>query len=102
LSIARSPNAAEILPHLVVVTFTNRAGGRNANSAPASAARGKFATGSANSIQSRLLRHNSFVLHELLTDFGHYLVCLRRWSWSKDDDELWQEFAQNQTRLAGR
>ena len=26
LSIARLPSAAEILPHLVVVTFTNRAG----------------------------------------------------------------------------
>src|SRR5205814_653782 len=41
-------------------------GGRNAAAHAASAARGKFATRSANCIQSRLLRHNPFVLHETL------------------------------------
>jgi len=39
-------------------------GGRNATPHPASSAPGKFATGSADCIQSRLLRHNPFVLHE--------------------------------------
>ncbi len=39
-------------------------GGRNATAHPASSARGKFATGSADCVQPRLLRHNPFVLHE--------------------------------------
>ncbi len=64
LSIARSPNAADILPHLVVVTFTNRAADEMQQRTRQALLRGKFATGSADCIQPRLLRHNPFVLHE--------------------------------------
>src|SRR5215469_13102069 len=99
LSIARLPNAAEILPHLVVVTFTNRA---------------------ADEMQQRtrqiLLEENlkpevhtafnraffgtihSFCM-KLLTDFGHYVGLPAPLELVNDDSDLWQEFAQTQVRI---
>jgi ATP-dependent exoDNAse (exonuclease V) beta subunit len=38
---------------------------------------------------------------KLLTDFGHYLGLPAPLELVEDDDDLWQEFAQNQSRIAG-
>jgi ATP-dependent exoDNAse (exonuclease V) beta subunit len=99
LSIARSPNAAKILPCLVVVTFTNRA---------------------ADEMQQRTrqilleeylppevqtaFNHAFFgTIHsfcmKLLSDFGHFLGLPAPLELIEDEDDLWQEFAQNQTRI---
>jgi len=99
LSIARSPNAVRILPHLVVVTFTNRA-------ADEMQQRTRYAL-----LQEHLLHEvqmafnraffgtiHSFCM-KLLTDFGHYLGLPAPLELVEDDEDLWQEFAQNQTRI---
>ena len=99
LSIARSPNAVKILPRLVVVTFTNRA-------ADEMQQRTRHAL-----LQERLqhevqkaFNHAFFgTIHsfcmKLLTDFGHYLGLPASLELVEDDEDLWQEFAQNQTRI---
>src|SRR5260370_41947385 len=74
LSIARSPNAVEILPRLVVVTFTNRA-------ADEMQQRTRHALLQKNLRQKVQIAFNraffgtihSFCI-KLLTHFGHYLV----------------------------
>ncbi len=100
LSIARSPNAAETLPHLVVVTFTNRA-------ADEMQQRTREALLQENLRQEVQIAFNraffgtihSFCM-KLLTDFGHYLGLPAPLELaSEDDDNLWQEFAQSQTRV---
>ena len=100
LSIARSPNAAETLPHLVVVTFTNRA-------ADEMQQRTREALLQENLRQEVQIAFNraffgtihSFCM-KLLTDFGHYLGLPAPLELaSEDDDDLWQEFAQSQTRV---
>ena len=100
LSIARSPNAAETLPHLVVVTFTNRA-------ADEMQQRTREALLQENLRQDVQIAFNraffgtihSFCM-KLLTDFGHYLGLPAPLELaSEDDDNLWQEFAQSQTRV---
>ena len=99
LSIARSSNAAEILPRLVVVTFTNRA-------ADEMQQRTRQALLQENLRQEVHIAFNraffgtihSFCM-KLLTDFGHYLGLPAPLELIEDDDDLWQEFAQNQTRI---
>jgi ATP-dependent exoDNAse (exonuclease V) beta subunit len=100
LSIARSPNAAETLPHLVVVTFTNRA-------ADEMQQRTREALLQENLRQDVQIAFNraffgtihSFCM-KLLTDFGHYLGLPAPLELaSEDDDNLWQEFLQSQTRV---
>src|SRR5437667_6581801 len=98
-SIARSRNAVEILLRLVVVTFTNRA-------ADEMQQRTRQAL-----IQENLRQevHTAFnraffgTIHsfcmKLLTDFGHYLGLPAPLELVEGDDDLWQEFAQNQTRI---
>src|SRR2546421_2287853 len=99
LSIARSPNAARILPRLVIVTFTNRA-------ADEMQQRNRQAL-----LQEKLRREEQTAFNQaffgtihafcmkLLTDFGHYLGLPAPLELVEDDDDLWQEFAQNQTRI---
>src|SRR6266542_2760528 len=100
LSIARSPNAAETLRHVVVVTFTNRA-------ADEMQQRTREALLQENLRQDVQIAFNraffgtihSFCM-KLLTDFGHYLGLPAPLELaSEDDDNLWQEFAQSQTRV---
>ena len=64
LSIAHSPNAVKILPQSGHRHLHQSCGGRNATAHAASSTPGKFATRRADCIQSRLLRHNPFLLHE--------------------------------------
>ena len=99
LSIARSPNAVTILPRLVVVTFTNRA-------ADEMQQRTRHALLQENlrpEVQTAFNRAFFGTIHsfcmKLLTDFGHYLGLPAPLELAEDDEDLWQEFAQTQTRI---
>ncbi len=93
LSIARSRNAVEILPRLVVVTFTNRAADEMQQ--PTRQAPQEVQTAFNRAFFGTI---HSFCM-KLLTDFGHYLGLPAPLELIEDDDDLWQEFAQNQTRI---
>ncbi|MEY2481337.1 MAG: CRISPR-associated exonuclease Cas4 [Verrucomicrobiota bacterium] len=100
LSIARSGNAAEILPRLVVVTFTNRA----ADEMQQRTRQALLQENLRPEVQTAFNRAFFGTIHsfcmKLLTDFGHYLGLPAPLELvSEDDDDLWQEFAQNQTRI---
>ena len=99
LSIARSPNAAEILPRLVVVTFTNRA----ADEMQQRTRQALLQEHLRQEVQTAFNRAFFGTIHsfcmKLLTDFGHYLGLPAPLELVEDDDDLWQEFAQNQTRI---
>ena len=99
LSISRARNATEILPRLVVVTFTNRAADemqqRTRQALLEEHFRQKVETAFNRAFFGTI---HSFCL-KLLTDFGHYLGLPAPLELVEDDDDLWQEFAQNQTRI---
>src|SRR6267142_2487167 len=99
LSIARLPNAAEILPHLVIVTFTNRA----ADEMQQRTRQILLEENLKPEVQTAFNRAFFGTIHsfcmKLLTDFGHYLGLPAPLELVEDDDDLWQEFAQNQTRI---
>src|SRR5882757_5112988 len=99
LSIARSPNAAEILPRLVVVTFTNRA----ADEMQQRTRQALLQENLGQEVQTAFNRAFFGTIHafcmKLLTDFGHYLGLPAPLELVTEDDDLWQEFAQNQTRI---
>jgi len=99
LSIARSPNATEILPQLVVVTFTNRA----ADEMQQRTRQALLEEHVRQEVQTAFNRAFFGTIHsfciKLLTDFGHYLGLPAPLELVEDDSDLWQEFAQNQTRI---
>src|SRR5213593_1240356 len=99
LSIARSSNAADTLPHLVVVTFTNRA----ADEMQQRTRQALLEEHLRQEVQTAFNRAFFGTIHsfcmKLLTDFGHYLGLPAPLELVEDDDDLWQEFAQNQTRI---
>src|SRR5881398_920384 len=99
LSIARSPNAVEILPRLVVVTFTNRA----ADEMQQRTRQALLEEHLRQEVQTAFNRAFFGTIHsfciKLLTDFGHYLGLPAPLELVEDDSDLWQEFAQNQTRI---
>src|SRR6266566_3609118 len=100
LSLARSANTAEILPRLVVVTFTNRA----ADEMQQRTRQALLEKNLRQEVQTAFNRAFFGTIHsfcmKLLTEFGHYLGLPAPLELvSEDDDNLWQEFAQNQTRI---
>ena len=99
LSIACSPKAVEILPRLVVVTFTNRA----ADEMQQRTRQALLDENLRQEVQTAFNRAFFGTIHsfcmKLLTDFGHYLGLPAPLELVEDDDDLWQEFAQNQTRI---
>src|SRR5258705_4555002 len=99
LSLARSANAAEILPRLVVVTFTNRA----ADEMQQRTRQALLQENLPPEVQTAFNRAFFGTIHsfcmKLLTDFGHYLGLPAPLELVEDDDDLWQEFEQNQTRI---
>src|SRR5438477_8343550 len=99
LSIARSPNAFEILPRLVVVTFTNRA----ADEMQQRTRQALLEEHLRQEVQTAFNLAFFGTIHsfciKLLTDFGHYLGLPAPLELVEDDSDLWQEFAQNQTRI---
>src|SRR5262249_14085769 len=99
LSIARSPNAVKILPRLVVVTFTNRA----ADEMQQRTRHALLLENLRHEVHTAFNRAFFGTIHsfcmKLLTDFGHYLGLPAPLELVEDDEDLWQEFAQTQTRI---
>jgi ATP-dependent exoDNAse (exonuclease V) beta subunit len=99
LSIARSQKGVEILPRLVVVTFTNRA----ADEMQQRTRQALLEENLRQEVQTSFNRAFFGTIHsfcmKLLTDYGHYLGLPAPLELIEDDDDLWQEFAQNQTRI---
>jgi len=99
LSIARSLSAVEILPRLVVVTFTNRA----ADEMQQRTRHALLQENLRQEVQTAFNRAFFGTIHsfcmKLLTDFGHYLGLPAPLDLVEDDEDLWQEFAQNQIRI---
>ncbi len=99
LSIARSRDAAEILPRLVVVTFTNRA----ADEMQQRTRQALLQENLRHEVQTAFNRAFFGTIHafcmKLLTDYGHYLGLPAPLELVEDDDDFWQEFVQNQTRI---
>ena len=99
LSIARSSNAVDVLPRLVVVTFTNRA----ADEMQQRTRQLLLEENLGEEIQTAFNRAFFGTIHsfcmKLLTDYGHYLGLPAPLELLSDDDDLWQEFVQGQTRI---
>jgi ATP-dependent exoDNAse (exonuclease V) beta subunit len=99
LSIARSSQAEETLPCLVVVTFTNRA----ADEMQQRTRQALLEENLRPEVQTAFNRTFFGTIHsfcmKLLTDFGHYLGLPAPLELVEDDDDLWEEFAQKQTRI---
>ena len=99
LSIARSTKAAEILPRLVVVTYANRA----ADEMQQRARQLLLENSLSMEVQTAFNRAFFGTIHsfclKLLTDHGHYLGLPAPLELLADDDDLWHEFVQGQTRI---
>src|SRR5947207_5262209 len=99
LSIARSVNAAEILPRLVIVTFTNRAADEMQQRTRQVLLEEKLGA----EVQTAFNRAFFGTIHsfcmKLLTDYGHYLGLPAPLELLSDDNDLWQEFVQGQTHI---
>lgn len=100
LSIARSSKAVEILPSLVVVTFTNRAADEMQQRTRQIILEEKLGT----EVQTAFNRAFFGTIHsfcmKLLTDFGHYLGLPAPLELvEQEDEDLWQEFVQSQMHI---
>ncbi|HEX8897112.1 MAG TPA: UvrD-helicase domain-containing protein, partial [Chthoniobacterales bacterium] len=99
LEIARSRKACEILPRLVVVTFTNRA----ADEMQQRSRQQILAENLDPEVVSAFNRAFFGTIHafcmKLLTNYGHYLGLPAPLELITDDEDLWQEFVQQQPRL---
>jgi ATP-dependent exoDNAse (exonuclease V) beta subunit len=99
LSIARSPNAAELLPRLVVVTYANRAADEMQQRARQRILEGHRSP----EVQTAFSRAFFGTIHsfcmKLLADHGHYLGLPTPLELLADDDDLWHEFVQGQTAI---
>src|SRR5205085_1364820 len=99
LSIARSTKAIEVLPRLVVVTYANRAADEMQQRARQLLLENNLSA----DIQTAFNRAFFGTIHsfclKLLTDHGHYLGLPTPLELLADDDDLWHEFVQGQTRI---
>jgi ATP-dependent exoDNAse (exonuclease V) beta subunit len=99
LSIARCANAAELLPRLVVVTYANRA----ADEMQQRARQLLLERNLPAHVQTAFNRAFFGTIHafclKLLTEHGHYLGLPAPLELLADDDDLWREFVQGQTRI---
>ena len=99
LQIARTPNAREILPQLVVVTFTNRAADEMQQRTRQQILEDKLPPEIVSAFNRAFFGTIHAFCMKLLTNYGHYLGLPAPLELITDDEDLWQEFVQQQTRL---
>src|ERR1700731_2127108 len=99
LQIARAPNAREILPQLVVVTFTNRAADEMQQRTRQQILEDKLPPETVSAFNRAFFGTIHAFCMKLLTNYGHYLGLPAPLELITDDEDLWQEFVQQQTRL---
>lgn len=99
VQLALAPGAASTLPRLVVLTFANRA----ADEMQQRAREQILAAGPGSEIIGAFNRAWFGTIHafclKLLNDYGHYLGLPAPLELIQDDDDLWNEFVQQQTRV---
>ncbi len=97
--LAQAPDARDALPRLVVLTFANRAADEMQQRAREEIARAAPAP----EILAAFNRAWFGTIHafclKLLNDYGHYLGLPAPLELITDDDDLWNEFVQQQTRV---
>ena len=97
--IGRAPDAVRLLPRLVVLTFANRAADEMQQRAREQILLGKPRP----EILAAFNRTWFGTIHafclKLLNDYGHYLGLPAPLELITDDDDLWNEFVQQQTRV---
>jgi ATP-dependent exoDNAse (exonuclease V) beta subunit len=101
LQIARAPNAREILPCLVVVTFTNRAADEMQQRTRQQILEEKLPAEVVNAFNRAFFGTIHAFCMKLLTNYGHYLGLPAPLELITDDENLWQEFVQQQARPFG-
>src|SRR5882757_601793 len=101
LEISRAPNAPEILPRLVVVTFTNRAADEMQQRTRQLILEEKLAPEVVSAFNRAFFGTIHAFCMKLLTNYGHYLGLPAPLELITDDEDLWQEFVQQQPRLGG-
>jgi ATP-dependent helicase/nuclease subunit A len=99
LQIARAPNARDILPRLVVVTFTNRAADEMQQRTRQQILEDKLPREVVRAFNRAFFGTIHAFCMKLLTNYGHYLGLPAPLELITDDEDLWQEFVQQQTRL---
>jgi ATP-dependent exoDNAse (exonuclease V) beta subunit len=99
LQIARARNAREILPRLVVVTFTNRAADEMQQRTRQQILEERLPSEVVNAFNRAFFGTIHAFCMKLLTNYGHYLGLPAPLELITDDEDLWQEFVQQQTRL---
>ena len=99
LQIARAPNARDILPRLVVVTFTNRAADEMQQRTRQQILEDKLPSEVVRAFNRAFFGTIHAFCMKLLTNYGHYLGLPAPLELITDDEDLWQEFVQQQTRL---
>ena len=99
LQIARAPNARDILPRLVVVTFTNRAADEMQQRTRQQILEDKLPSDVVRAFNRAFFGTIHAFCMKLLTNYGHYLGLPAPLELITDDEDLWQEFVQQQMRL---
>jgi ATP-dependent helicase/nuclease subunit A len=99
LQIARARNARDILPRLVVVTFTNRAADEMQQRTRQQILEHKLPPEVVRAFNRAFFGTIHAFCMKLLTNYGHYLGLPAPHELITDDEDLWQEFVQQQTRL---
>jgi ATP-dependent exoDNAse (exonuclease V) beta subunit len=99
LQIARARNAREILPRLVVVTFTNRAADEMQQRTRQQILEEKLSAEVVNAFNRAFFGTIHAFCMKLLTNYRHYLGLPAPLELITDDEDLWQEFVQQQTRM---
>jgi len=99
LQIARAQEAREILPRLVVVTFTNRAADEMQQRTRQLILAEKLAPEIVSAFNRAFFGTIHAFCMKLLTNYGHYLGLPAPLELITDDEDLWQEFVQQQPRL---
>jgi ATP-dependent exoDNAse (exonuclease V) beta subunit len=99
LQIARAPHAREVLPQLVIVTFTNRAADEMQQRTRQQILEDRLSPEVLSAFNRAFFGTIHSFCMKLLTNYGHYLGLPAPLELITDDEDLWQEFVQQQTRL---
>lgn len=98
--IARSPKAVEWLPHLVVVTYTNRAANEMQQRARQKILEAKVALPVIAAFNRAFFGTIHSFCVKLLGGHGHFLGLPPQMELIDDDEELWNDFVQRQQTVA--
>jgi ATP-dependent helicase/nuclease subunit A len=99
LSIASSANADELLPRMVIVTFANRAADEMQQRTRQLLLEKNLGAETEIAFNRAFFGTIHSFCMKLLTDYGHFLGLPAPLELLTDDDDLWQEFVQGQTRI---